>query len=111
MDLVSSGSRVVVTMEHTAKGGKPKILNQCRLPLTGTRCVNAIITEMGVFDVCPKEGLTLVEIAADTTVEAVKKATEAPFKVSPNLKLAQTSHVYSFPCFLSDCVFLSPASR
>lgn len=90
MDLVSSGSRVVVTMEHTAKGGKPKILNACRLPLTGTRCVNAIITEMGVFDVCPKEGLTLVEIAEDTTVEKVKAATEAPFEGLTEMKtLAQ----------------------
>ena len=86
MDLVSSGSRVVVTMEHTAKGGRPKILKACRLPLTGTRCVNAIITEMGVFDVHPEEGLTLVEIAPDTTVEKIQAATEAPFKVSPNLK-------------------------
>lgn len=86
MDLVSSGARVVVTMEHTAKGGKPKILNSCRLPLTGTKCVNIIITEMGVFDVDPVKGLTLIEIAPDTTLEAIKKATEAPFAVAANLK-------------------------
>jgi len=85
MDLVSSGSRVVVTMEHTAKGGKPKILNECRLPLTGTRCVDCIITELGVFEVHPEHGLTLVEIAPDTTLEAVRKATEAPFKVADPL--------------------------
>jgi 3-oxoacid CoA-transferase len=85
VDLVSSGARVVVTMEHTAKGNKPKILNQCRLPLTGTRCVNRIITELGVFDVHPTEGLTLVEVARDSSVEQIRAVTEAPFKVSPNL--------------------------
>jgi len=89
MDLVSSGARVVVTMEHSAKGGKAKILNQCRLPLTGTRCVDRIITELGVFDCHPQNGLTLVEIAPDTTVEQIKAVTEAPFKVAENLKTMQ----------------------
>jgi len=86
MDLVSSGARVVVTMEHTAKGGKPKILNKCTLPLTGTRVVNCIITELGVFEVdTANGGLTLTEIAPDTTVDYIKSVTEAPFKVASNL--------------------------
>ena len=50
MDLVSSGSRVVVTMEHCAKGGAHKILGECSLPLTGKAVVDLIITEMGVFE-------------------------------------------------------------
>lgn len=69
--------------------GAHKILNQCRLPLTGTRCVNRIITELAVFDVDFQNGLTLMEIAPDTTVDAVRAATEAPFQVSPNLKQMQ----------------------
>lgn len=90
MDLVGSGSRVVVTMEHAAKNGKPKILDSCSLPLTGARCVDVIITEMAVFHVDKVNGvLTLSEKADDTTVDAIKAVTGAPFKVSENLKSMQ----------------------
>ncbi|KAL6064507.1 Succinyl-CoA:3-ketoacid coenzyme A transferase 1, mitochondrial [Balamuthia mandrillaris] len=85
MDLTSSGTRVVVTMEHTAKG-KHKILDKCALPLTARQCVNRIITDMAVFDVNPKTGLTLIEIAEDTNLEAVKQATGCEFAVSPKLQ-------------------------
>ena len=84
MDLVAGARRVVVTMEHAARDGSPKILTQCTLPLTGRRCVNLIVTEMAVIEVV-KEGLLLREIAPDTTVEAVKKATGAPLLVAGEL--------------------------
>jgi len=85
MDLVAGARRVVVTMEHAARDGSPKILTQCTLPLTGRRCVNLIITEMGVIEVVP-EGLLLREIAPDTTLEALRQATGAPLLVAPDLK-------------------------
>ena len=88
MDLVSApGSRVIVTMEHTAKGGAPKILDKCTLPLTGKGVVSRIITEMAVFDVDPALGeLTLVEVFSDCSVEDVAQATGCKFKISENLK-------------------------
>jgi len=86
MDLVSApGSRVIVTMEHTAKG-EPKILEKCNLPLTGKNVVNRIITDMAVFDVDKAEGLTLIEVRQDLSVEDVVKATGCSFKISENLK-------------------------
>lgn len=85
MDLVSSPARIIVTMDHTAKDGSPKILKECTLPLTGKSVVDRIITDMCVFD-CDKKGLkngglTLVEIAAGLTVDDIRAATDCPFEV------------------------------
>ena len=85
MDLVAGANRVIVAMEHTTKDGRPKILKQCSLPLTGAGVVDTIVTEMAVIDV-KREGLVLKEIAAATTVEAVERATEACLHVSRDLK-------------------------
>ena len=85
MDLVAGAKRVVVTMEHAAKDGSPKIVSQCTLPLTGRHCVDLIVTEMAVIEVA-KGGLLLKEMAPDTTLEAVKKATGAELIVAPDLK-------------------------
>ena len=87
MDLVSGAKKLVITMEHTAKGNH-KILNQCSLPLTGKRVVDVLITELAVFQF-DKNGtgdMLLTEISSDTTLEEVKKNTGAHFNVSPNLK-------------------------
>ncbi|MDR1691766.1 MAG: 3-oxoacid CoA-transferase subunit B [Oscillospiraceae bacterium] len=84
MDLVVGAKKVIVAMEHTAKGAH-KILTKCRLPLTAVRCVDMIVTEMGVINVTP-EGLLLTEINPEFTVEQIRDATEAPLRVSENLK-------------------------
>ncbi len=76
MDLVAGVKHVVVLMEHTAPGGKPKLLHTCSLPLTGKAVVNRVITELCVLDVTP-EGLLLVELAPGVSLEQVQQATEA----------------------------------
>ncbi|XP_067087631.1 3-oxoacid CoA transferase 1a isoform X2 [Osmerus mordax] len=90
MDLVASaGTKVVVTMEHSAKGGKHKILDKCNLPLTGKQCVDRIITEKAVFDVDKDKGLTLVEVWEGLTPEDIKSCTGTEFEVSPHLRSMQ----------------------
>ena len=85
MDLVASARRVIVAMEHTAKNGEPKILRDCRLPLTGLRVVNFIATEMAWIEVTAA-GLVLLEIAPGLSPQDVQVATEAPLRISPELK-------------------------
>ena len=85
MDLVASARRVVVAMEHTTREGKPKILKNCTLPLTGLKVVDTIVTEMGYIRVT-SEGLVLQEIAPGLTPEDVQRATEPKLIVSPTVK-------------------------
>jgi 3-oxoacid CoA-transferase len=88
MDLVSSGNKVIVTMEHNAKNGSFKVLNECTLPLTGKAVVDMLITDMGVFEVDKEKGnLVLTEIASDTDLETLRASTECDFLISDDLKI------------------------
>ena len=80
MDLVAGAKRVIIAMEHTTRDGAPKILKKCRLPLTGPKVVDTIVTELAVIKVTPA-GLVLQEIADGTSVEEVRRLTEATLLV------------------------------
>jgi acetate CoA/acetoacetate CoA-transferase beta subunit len=85
MDLVTGARRVIVVMEHCAKDGSHKILEQCTLPLTAARKVHRVITECAVFDIANGQ-FTLLEIAPEETIESLKAKTGAPFLIAKELK-------------------------
>src|SRR6202051_3692729 len=86
MDLVAGVKRVVVVMEHSAKG-ESKLLHRCNLPLTGAAVVDMVITDLGVFTVDRSGGgLTLIELAPEVTLDDIKANTQASFKVANTLK-------------------------
>jgi 3-oxoacid CoA-transferase subunit B len=85
MDLVAGAKRVIIAMEHATKEGRPKILRQCNLPLTGLAVVDLIVTELAVIEITPN-GLLLCEIATGVTPTEVQSLTEAQLTIAPDLK-------------------------
>ncbi len=90
MDLVHGAKRLIVMMEHVAKGGTHKIVERCSLPLTGKGVVHQIITDMATLDVTP-DGLILREVAPGVHVEDVQAATE------PNVLVPEEPAVMRIP--------------
>jgi len=84
MDLVASGSRLIVAMQHVSKTGESKILPKCTLPLTGVRVAKQIVTELAVIDVTD-QGLVLRERAPGVSIEEITRATAAKLTVPANV--------------------------
>ena len=84
MDLVAGVKKVVVLMEHSAKG-EPKLLERCTLPLTGARVVDMVITDLGVFTI-DKQGMTLTELAPGVSLDDIKAKTDGSFTVGQSVR-------------------------
>jgi 3-oxoacid CoA-transferase len=85
MDLAVGAKRVIITMEHTTKDGKPKIVKKCSYPLTAKECVDLIVTDLAVIEVTPK-GLVLKEVAPGWTAKEIQSLTEPKLKIAKDLK-------------------------
>ncbi len=84
MDLVAGVKRVVVIMDHCTRDGASKLLPECSLPLTGKGVIDRLYSDLGVFDF-DDNGVTVVELAPDVTVEMVKERTDADLNIAPGL--------------------------
>jgi 3-oxoacid CoA-transferase subunit B len=85
MDLVLGAKRVVVSMEHASKDGKPKLLKECTLPITGRRCVQAVCTDLAWIDITPA-GLVARELAPGVALDEVQALTEPALTAAPDLR-------------------------
>lgn len=86
MDLVSGVKKIIIMMDHAAKDGTPKILEECSLPLTGKNVVDMLVTDLAVFTIDAQQGMTLIELPPGSSLEIVKEKTGCAFKVADNLK-------------------------
>ncbi len=85
MDLVAAAKNIIVAMQHRSKDGASKLLKRCTLPLTGTKCVKMIVSDMAVLEVMEGGGFRLLERAPGVTVEEIKEATEGKLLIEGNL--------------------------
>lgn len=86
MDLVSTGKKIIITMEHCSRSGKFKIVENNRMPFTGKNVVSKLITEMAVFEFDEK-GIILTELFEDSNIDEIKKKTECKFRISENIRI------------------------
>lgn len=84
MDLAAGVRRIIVAMEHVDRDGKPKIVNECSFPLTGTECVSLVVTDIAVIEVT-SEGLVLTEVAPEWGAKEVQAQTDPTLIVAPDL--------------------------
>ncbi len=85
MDLVAAAKNIIVAMQHRSKEGASKLLKRCTLPLTGTKCVKMIVSDMAVLEVMEGGGFRLLERAPGVTVEEIKEATEGKLLIEGNI--------------------------
>jgi len=90
MDLVAGTPRVIVITDHVSKDGSSKLVRECSLPLTGKGVVDRVITDRAVFDI-DSDGLLLRSIAPGLSVEDIRSATDAPFRLAKDLVVGPAS--------------------
>ena len=88
MDLVMGAKKVIVTMTHVTRERTPKVVKECDLPVTGRKCVDTLISDLGVFDFTP-QGIQIREIAPGWTFEEVQALTEPTLVPSPDMKVME----------------------